>query len=287
MEYKAAKVISLKNHPNLNERWLHDRIIEEPAILGLGNLDVRDSERIQPTGGRLDLLLSDPDTQTRYEVEIQLGSSDEKHIIRTLEYWDVERRRYPQYNHVAVLVAEDVTSRFLNVISLFNGYIPIIAIQLHALEVGGNLTLTTSRVLDVLSLGTDEEDAPGEITDRAYWETKASSAMLKLVDKVIELAREKDVSLAPKYNKYYIGLARNGIADNFITLRPRQKWIIFQPKVPSNPELTQRLEDAGLEVMAYERRFKFYKIRLDEKELSENIELIREIISMAYSPEED
>jgi hypothetical protein len=57
--------------------------------------------------------------------------------------------------------------------------------------------------------------------------------------------------------------------------------------VPSNPELTQRLEDAGLEVMAYERRFKFYKIRLDEKELAENIDLIREIISMAYSPEDD
>jgi hypothetical protein len=103
---------------------------------------------------------------------------------------------------------------------------------------------------------------------------------------VIDLAREKDSSLAPKYNKYYIGLARNGIADNFISLRPRQKWIIFQPKVASNPELTQRLEDAGLEVMAYDRRFKFYKIRFDEKELAENIELIREIISMAYSPDE-
>ena len=124
MEYKAAKVISLKNHPTLNERWLQDRIIEDPSILGLGNIDVRESERIQPTGGRLDLLMSDPDSLTRYEVEIQLGASDEKHIIRTLEYWDVERRRYPQYDHVAVLVAEDVTSRFLNVISLFNGFIP-------------------------------------------------------------------------------------------------------------------------------------------------------------------
>ena len=287
MEYKAAKVISLKNHPNFNERWLQDRIIEDPSILGLGNLDVRESERIQPTGGRLDLLLSDPESLTRYEVEIQLGSSDERHIIRTLEYWDVERRRYPQYNHVAVLVAEDVTSRFLNVISLFNGYIPIIAIQLHALEVAGNLTISTSRVLDVLTLGTDEEDAPGAITDRSYWESKASSSTLRLVDKVIELAREKDSNLAPKYNRHYIGLARNGIADNFISLRPRQKWIIFQPKVPSNPELTQKLEDAGLEVMAYERRFKFYKIRLGEKELAENIDLIREIISLAFSPEDD
>ena len=287
MEYKAAKVISLKNHPTLNERWLQDRIIEDPSILGLGNIDVRESERIQPTGGRLDLLMSDPDLGTRYEVEIQLGASDEKHIIRTLEYWDVERRRYPQYDHVAVLVAEDVTSRFLNVISLFNGFIPIIAIQMQALEVGGNLTLSASRVLDVVNLGTDEEDAAGAATDRAYWESKASPASLKLADKFIELAREKDSSLAPKYNKYYIGLARNGIADNFISLKPKQKWIIFQPKVPSNPELNQRLDEAGLQVMAYERRFNHYKIRLSESELNGHIDLIREIISMAYTPDEN
>jgi hypothetical protein len=287
MEYKAAKVISLKNHPTLNERWLQDRIIEDPSILGLGNIDVRESERIQPTGGRLDLLMSDPDSLTRYEVEIQLGASDEKHIIRTLEYWDVERRRYPQYDHVAVLVAEDVTSRFLNVISLFNGFIPIIAIQMQALEVGGNLTLSSSRVLDVVNLGTDEEDTAGAATDRAYWEAKASTSSLKLADKLIELAREKDPALAPKYNKYYIGLARNGIADNFISLKPKQKWIIFQPKVPSNPELNQRLDEAGLQVMAYERRFNHYKIRLSESELNEHVELIREIITMAYAPEEN
>jgi len=287
MEYKAAKVISLKNHPTLNERWLQDRIIEDPSILGLGNIDVRESERIQPTGGRLDLLMSDPDSLTRYEVEIQLGATDEKHIIRTLEYWDVERRRYPQYDHVAVLVAEDVTSRFLNVISLFNGFIPIIAIQMQALEVGGNLTLSSSRVLDVVNLGTDEEDTAGAATDRAYWEAKASTSSLKLADKLIELAREKDPALAPKYNKYYIGLARNGIADNFISLKPKQKWIIFQPKVPSNPELNQRLDEAGLQVMAYERRFNHYKIRLSESELNEHVELIREIITMAYAPEEN
>jgi len=286
VEYKAAKVVSLKNHPNLNERWLQERIIEDPSILGLGNLDVRESERIQPTGGRLDLLMSDPDSLTRYEVEIQLGASDERHIIRTLEYWDVERRRYPQYDHVAVLVAEDVTSRFLNVISLFNGFIPIIAIQMQALEVGGALTLSSSRVLDVLNLGTEEEDVAGASTDRAYWEAKATPASLKLADRFIELAREKDSSLAPKYNKYYIGLARNGIADNFISLKPKKNWIIFQPKVPSNAELNQRLDDAGLQVMAYERRFNHYKIRLSDTELTEHIDLIREIISMAYSPDE-
>ena len=287
MEYKAAKLVSLKNHPTLNEKWLQERIIEDPSILGLGNLDVRESERIQPTGGRLDLLMSDPESLTRYEVEIQLVASDEKHIVRTLEYWDIERRRYPQYDHVAVLVAEDVTSRFLNVISLFNGFIPIIAIQMQALEVGGNLTLTSSRVLDVVNLGTEEEDTAGAATDRSYWESKATPSSLKLADRFIELAREKDSTLAPKYNKYYIGLARNGIADNFISLKPKKNWIIFQPKIASNQNLNKKLDDAGLQVLAYERRFNHYKIRISESELLEHMELIREIIEMAYEPEVD
>lgn len=86
------------------------RIAEDPAILGLGDIILKDKERIQPRAGRLDLLLQDPAADRRYEVEVQLGSTDESHIIRTIEYWDIERKRYPQYEHCAVLVAEDVTT---------------------------------------------------------------------------------------------------------------------------------------------------------------------------------
>ena len=60
-------------------------IAEDPSVLGLEDLIVKDVERRQPRAGRLDLLLSDPETLTRYEVEIQLGATDEAHIIR-IEY---------------------------------------------------------------------------------------------------------------------------------------------------------------------------------------------------------
>lgn len=125
----------MAGHPALNEKWLQDRIAEDPAILGLGDLILKDRERIQPRAGRLDILLQNPESTARYEVEIQLGRTDESHIVRTIEYWDLERRRYPQYDHTAVIVAENVTSRFLNVISLFNGFIPIVAIQLNAVKI--------------------------------------------------------------------------------------------------------------------------------------------------------
>ena len=103
MRYVKPERISLKNHPALNERWVQDRLAEDPALLGLGDLDLKDKERIHPQAGRLDLLFQDPETDRRYEVEIQLGRTDESHIIRTIEYWDIERKRFPQYDHVAWL----------------------------------------------------------------------------------------------------------------------------------------------------------------------------------------
>jgi hypothetical protein len=131
MSFTKPERIALKLHPELNERWVQELIASDPSILGLGELALRDRERMQPRAGRLDLLLQDLDTKRRYEVEIQLGATDEAHIIRTIEYWDIERKRYPQYDHCAVLVAEDITSRFLNVVALFNGMIPLIALQMH------------------------------------------------------------------------------------------------------------------------------------------------------------
>src|SRR5215471_10331159 len=156
--FTRSERFSLKLHPTLNEQWVQGLIAADPAILGLGDLVLRDKERIQPRAGRLDLLLQDAEKR-RYEVEVQLGPTDEAHIIRTIEYWDIERKRYPQYEHCAVLVAEDITSRFLNVVALFNGTIPLIAMQMQALKVGDHITLIFTKVMDELSRGLVDEDA--------------------------------------------------------------------------------------------------------------------------------
>lgn len=142
--YEKHKRLVLKNHPEFSEKWLQAQIQEDSGLLGLGDVDVKDVERSQPGGGRLDLLLYDPLANTRYEVELQLGATDESHIIRAIEYWDVERRRYPQYDHVAVIVAEEITARFFNVISLFNGAIPLIALGRFMLDIGDSAVSRSS-----------------------------------------------------------------------------------------------------------------------------------------------
>ena len=89
-DYVKHETISLKLHSDFNEKWVQDRIADDPSILGLGKLVLREKERIQPRAGRLDLLLQDPESNRRYEIEIQLGATDETHIIRTIEYWDID-----------------------------------------------------------------------------------------------------------------------------------------------------------------------------------------------------
>ena len=268
-ELVPPKFISLKNHHTFNENWLHQCLIDNPSLLGLGDLEVRDSERKQPRAGRLDLLLNDPDSGTRYEVEIQLGATDESHLVRTIEYWDIERRRYPQYEHIAVIVGEDITSRFLNVISLFNGFIPLIAIQLKGVEVNGAFTLIATRVLDIMTLGTDEEDE-GATVDRATWQSSSSLESLKTMDSLVDMIRKLEPNIGPKYNKHYIGLAPSGgTARNFVIFRPRKYYVLTEFKIPQNEELTNRLDESGLALVAYHSRLGAYRVQVRQADLED------------------
>ncbi|HAS08940.1 MAG TPA: hypothetical protein DCS55_00215 [Acidimicrobiaceae bacterium] len=281
-DYVPHRVISLKGHAEFSERWLQDTIAGDPTILGLGDLVVRDVERRQPRAGRLDMLLSDPDSATRYEVELQLGPTDETHIIRTIEYWDIERRRYPQYEHVGVIVAEDITSRFLNVIGLFNGFIPLVALQVQALEIGNQITLSFTKIVDVMPLGEDDDDdSVFESTDRSYWLTgRGSELSLALVDQLVQLVQNVEPGLVAKYNKHYVGLARNGVAMNFMTFRPRNKHVIAEFKNPLTEDLTSRIEDLGIELLA-KNRWNTYRLVLSPGDVEEHSALLVDLIRLS------
>jgi hypothetical protein len=67
-----------------DEFWLQDQIAENPACLQLGELELVSRERRQLGGGRLDILLTDPEDESMYEVEVMLGETDESHIVRTI-----------------------------------------------------------------------------------------------------------------------------------------------------------------------------------------------------------
>lgn len=283
-DYTKPKLISLKAHPEYSEKWVQNIIADDPTILGLGDLVLRDQERIQPRAGRLDLLLQDRDTKRRYEVELQLGATDEAHIIRTIEYWDIERKRYPQYDHAAVIVAENITSRFLNVMSLFNGTIPLIALQMQAIKVGEHTTLIFTTVMDELIRGLvdDDEDAESAPTDRSFWETKASKGTVGQADKVLTIVKEFDEQLELKYNKFYIGMAKNGQAFNFVAMRPKRNQINLEIKIPRSEKIDSKIEEAEFDALEYNQRYQNYRIRLVENEISQKRNQLKELMEIAY-----
>ena len=286
MEYVTLKTISLKNHPDLNERWLQNIIVEDPSILGLGDVLVKDKERIHPGAGRLDLLLQDADGNGRYEVEIQLGATDESHLIRTIEYWDIERKKYPQYEHTAVIVAENITSRFFNVIGLFNGLIPLMAIQVAAIETAEDTVgLQFVKVMDTVELGYLDDDKEVEPTDRNYWETvKGTKKTVLLADQVLDLAKK----LAPEtvfelgYNKHYIGFRVDGRPRNFAIMKPQKRGMRFEVKIARGLEVDGIIDAAELDFMDYDKRSGAYKIKLSEEDLNKKKDEISRLLKRAY-----
>jgi hypothetical protein len=282
MKYIKPERISLRDHAEFNERWLQARLAEDPSILGLGELVLKDKERMHPRAGRLDLLLQEPESGKRYEVEIQLGKTDEAHVIRTIEYWDIERKRYPQYEHAAVIVAEDITSRFLNVIGLFNGFIPLIAVQLSALRVGDQMTIACTTVLDELQLGLVDDDEEVQLpTDRSYWEARSSRESMSIVDSVFQLVKAIDPRLELKYNKYYIGLARGDQPNNFASFQPLKSGVKLSIAVEKSDSTEKDLKDAGFDVMRYDSRGGRYWIRVTAAEVEKHREMLTALLKEA------
>ncbi len=279
MKHVPLKTIKLKNHPELNERWLQDIIADDPSIIGIGDVILKDKERIHHHAGRLDLLLQDADGIDRYEVEIQLGATDESHIIRSIEYWDIERKRYPQYNRTAVIIAEDITSRFLNVISLFNGSIPLMAIQVSAIQTAEGVGLHFTKVLDVQQLGlVDEDEEVAEITDRDYWLKRGTPKTVEMADKILSNIIEFDPDAEFNYNKFYIGLKFNGRSKNYSIFRPKKNFLGVAIKLPQTEENDEIINQAEITTLDYDNARGNYRLKINERELDKKLETIKQLI---------
>ncbi len=283
VECIGAEHLSLRKHPFLTEKREQERIAEDPGILGLGELELRDVERPQPAAGRLDLLLRDPDTSKRYEVELMLGALDESHIIRTLEYWDIERKRYPQYDHCAVIVAEDITSRFLNVLGLFNSAVPIIALQMSAYQLGEGVMLTFTKVLDETVLGLEEDDDEGEATDRQYWEKRVPKKTLDATDAGFALVKSVVPNAEQTYKKQYMGLSINGRSNSFVHFRPRKHYIRIGVRISDRDTWREKFEDLGVTVLEVGAKFGRLIMNLYPEDVQKHMVALTELIQAAYA----
>jgi len=213
-----------------------------------------------------------------------LGPTDPSHIIRTIEYWDIERRRYPAYDHIAVLVAEQVTARFLNVMMLFAGSIPIIAIQLNALRVGNQVVLDFVKVLDQRQLREDDTADVGGAAepdvDRSTWEARVGPTMMKVCDRIAQIANEiADPKLELKYKKGRVALSVPGSFFNVLALSPKKTFIRIRFRVTDPEAWVKRLSEAGVETELKDGTLVLVRLRHGDFDTHED--LLRELIHQA------
>jgi hypothetical protein len=58
VKYEKLTKLSIRSHTELNERWVQERIAEDPSLLGLGDVILKDKRENSVRGaGRVDLLL--------------------------------------------------------------------------------------------------------------------------------------------------------------------------------------------------------------------------------------
>ncbi len=278
---EAAKTLTIHECGH-DECWLRDQIFENPAILGLGDLQAVSKEKIQ-SQGRLDLLLKNPEDDSMFEVELQLGATDESHIIRTIEYWDNEKRKFPKRSHTAVLVAEKITSRFFNVVHLLSFGVPIIGIQANIVQAGEGKGLYFTKIIDSYEEPEDEEETPQQPFDEKHWVDNYPGALecIRWYKTILEhLYGEVPI----KYFDSYVSLLLGGIARVWVNVRKNDRVLIEVKYGEKNfQEAADQLNKDGVSFNTY--KGKYFKFNVNFQQLKERT-ATHEWLAGRLSPED-
>jgi hypothetical protein len=152
------------------------------------------------------------------------------------------------------------------------------------LKFGDQITLVFTKVVDAVSLGLDDEEEEVQATtDRNFWETeRGTKETVALADEMLDLIKTFAPQMELKYNKFYIGLAKDGQSNNFAIFFPKKSSFHTNIYLASSPEIDKQLEAAGVEVMDYDKRGRAYRLRLAKGDIKKHSELLLRLLKMAY-----
>jgi hypothetical protein len=161
---------------------------------------------------------------------------------------------------------------------------------MQALDFGeGVVTLNATTVLDLPRLRTDEEDDVGQAIDRQYWINKGSPATVALADEMLGIANEvTGRGLSLKYNKSYIGMAKDGIPENYVVFRTSRRRVLAEFQVKRTREISALVEGAGIPDYYYYAHNGQLVIPLDNQAaVTKHRALITDLIRRAWYPHTD
>ncbi len=271
-EIATLEMTSIREN-GMDEYWLQDYIWNNPSCLGLGDLEPIAKEKRQTSGGRLDILMKGSDEEL-YEIEVMLGETDETHIIRTIEYWDIEKKKRPKRQHTAVLVAERINTRFYNVINLLSHSVPIIGIQANLYKNNNSVSLVFTKIIDSFEEPEIEEENGAtygsEYIQKSYPETS------EVINSTLSLVNEITSDTRVNYIKKGASIFINGTRKIIIVRRGKKQSSIAYVISDEDRSKTEEMLDTSS--ISYDYKHGKIRIWLDNTSLNNNIEVHREII---------
>lgn len=285
-----TKEISVKDHVSFREKNIQDIIAKKPSVLGIGNLTQVDKKVIKRDEGKPDLLFQTNDLKKIYEVEIQLGKLDGYHLIKTVGYWINERKNKPQYNHCAVLIAEDITEEMRDIIELCMGKVSIIILKMTVGEhdkkivdlkferVYENMCAVTYNNGSALKYEFDYE--PFEERDRQYWEKKVSKETLTAADNIYIFLKENDLAIEMYYTKDYIGF-RKEETKGFVFIEIKKRTLTLKLVLKQSNENETEIKKA-FKLRKYQEKGRAYPITITENDLKNKEPALKKLLKMTY-----
>jgi len=279
---KSGKKIFIRN-AGKDEYWLQDLIYDNPTILDLGELVSVSKEKKQSSGGKLDILLKDPLDNSMYEIEVMLGETDPSHIIRTIEYWDLEKRKYPQRQHFPVLIAESFSRRYFNVIQLLSLNIPMIAIQADLLQVGEERIINFTKILDIYE-ELAEDDAETNIVNETTW-TNTANWTLQTAKDLLALINSSGQNFNLNFTQLYVSLMGNK-GNNAYWLYKRadpKSYLGFKERDAEKVEAIKEVFDQASIEHTYNKYQEFY-VYMDRDFIKQYRDIILKVNEIRFSP---
>jgi len=125
--------ISLRNK-NINEKIVQEYFEQNTNIIGLTDGILLDKEEIQSRSKRLNMLFKESDTKNCYVVGIKLGILDEDHIKKTIEYWNLSKKKYPKYEHCIIFCVGNITGEAMILLNSYDKQSQIIVCIINAFK---------------------------------------------------------------------------------------------------------------------------------------------------------
>ncbi len=209
-----------------------------------------------------------------YEIEVMLGETDETHIIRTIEYWDIEKRKRPKRQHTAVLVAEKINTRFYNVINLLSHSVPIIGIQANLYRHDENVSMVFTKIID--SFEEPEIEEEGEILHgieylKENWPITAQIIEI-LTPIIVSSCSDNRINHRKNGATVFIG----GIKRMTITKRGKKQASVQYKVSDEDRNSIEELLDS--KSISYDYKNGYIRIWLIPSTLSDNLEAHQKII---------